>query len=331
MMNASNDKISMSGRDKKTKIPAAARFCLAVVLSLGIMVTSGEAFIVSMEIPDSGTSTSYVEDFSILDPLSGTSLNGQSQSVNIFFNDDDFLVGAGYTSFTMDLFINETGTIGIWPTNEYCVIGYLIDAAGNPLSTPVNFPDSGTIPAQVWPGWPYYMPDGTQYLPATKMFEAQFAGTPVYGNPAGFYVNPIIFSGVHFDIRFPACPADSVVGGRIVIANFNEPILISPNPVPVYSEYFEDIPQPTLTLTGTNILGSGGVINALSLQLAGTPGYPYILEAATNLTGQINWQPVMTNSADANGNWFITITNFSALPAEFFQVVAWPGPGSAQQ
>jgi len=320
----------MSGQDKKAKIPAWPRFCLVVALSLGILVTSAEALVVSMEAPESGTSTSYVEDFSILDPLSGASLDGQHQSVDIFFANDDFLVDAGYASFTVDLFINETGTIGIWPTNEYCVIGYLIDAAGNPLSTPVSFPDSGTLPAQVWPGWPYYMPDGTQYLPAAKMFEAQFAGSPVYGNPAGFYVNPIIFSGVHFDIKFPVCPADSVVGGRLVIASFSEPILSSPDPVPVYSEYFQSIPQPTLTVTGVNISGPGGATNELYLQLAGTPGYPYILEATTNLA-QVNWQPIMTNSADANGNWNIAITNYPAVPAEFFQVVAWPGPGSAQR
>jgi hypothetical protein len=328
-MNVSNKKMLVSRQEKRAKIPASPGVCLALILSLSVMGMGAKAINVTMELSGAETNISYIQDFSVLDTLSGTSLNGQSQSMNVFFSDNDFLVSAGYTSFTMDLFINESGAIGTWPTNQYCVTGYLIDAAGNPLSAPVSFPDSGTIPAQVWPGWPYYLPDGTEYLPPTKMFEARFAGTLIYGNPGGFYINPIIFSGVHFDITYPVSPTDNVIGGRVVIANFDEPILNSPNPVPVYAEYFESIPQPTLAVTGGSGPGSGGTgnTNGLYLQLVGTPNYPYILETATNLTNPVNWRTIMTNSADSNGNWNITITNSPGVPAEFFQVVAWPGPG----
>jgi hypothetical protein len=59
----------------------------------------------------------------------------------------------------------------------------------------------------------------------------------------------------------------------------------------------------------------------LQMQLIGTPNYPYILQSATNLTPPVNWQPILTNPADANGNWSFTITNLSGVPAGFYRAV----------
>ena len=61
--------------------------------------------------------------------------------------------------------------------------------------------------------------------------------------------------------------------------------------------------------------------NQITFQFNGTPSYPYILQSAANLTPPINWQPVITNSTDANGNWNITITNSSSMPFCFFRAV----------
>ena len=62
-------------------------------------------------------------------------------------------------------------------------------------------------------------------------------------------------------------------------------------------------------------------INAsgLQLQLAGSSGYFYILQSSTNLTPPVNWQPVITNPADGNGNWSFTVTNLTGAPASFFR------------
>jgi len=59
----------------------------------------------------------------------------------------------------------------------------------------------------------------------------------------------------------------------------------------------------------------------LKLQLTGTPNFPYTLQSATNLTPPINWQPVITNSADINGNWSITVSNLSSTPSSFYRAV----------
>jgi hypothetical protein len=63
---------------------------------------------------------------------------------------------------------------------------------------------------------------------------------------------------------------------------------------------------------------SGGV----QLQFTGTPNYPYILESATNFASPINWQPVLTNSADTSGNWIFTPTNNPNVPACFYRAAA---------
>lgn len=49
----------------------------------------------------------------------------------------------------------------------------------------------------------------------------------------------------------------------------------------------------------------------VAMQLTGTPNYPYILQSTTNLTPPVNWQPVLTNPADNNGNWQFTDTNLN--------------------
>jgi hypothetical protein len=84
----------------------------------------------------------------------------------------------------------------------------------------------------------------------------------------------------------------------------------------------------TSTLAGLTIFlppQSFKAINAnshqLSLQLSGTPNFPYTLQSTTNLTPPINWQPVITNSADINGNWSITVSNMSSTPSSFYRAV----------
>ncbi|MEK7676740.1 MAG: hypothetical protein AAB676_12990 [Verrucomicrobiota bacterium] len=60
--------------------------------------------------------------------------------------------------------------------------------------------------------------------------------------------------------------------------------------------------------------------NNLILSLTGTAGQTYILQAATSLLAPINWQPVVTNAADASGNWRFTNATVSAQPAVFYRV-----------
>lgn len=75
----------------------------------------------------------------------------------------------------------------------------------------------------------------------------------------------------------------------------------------------------TVFLPPQNFTTSGGNGQPLTLQLTGTANYPYLLEMATNLTPPINWQSIVTNTADTNGNWSFTITNLTDVPAQFYR------------
>lgn len=63
------------------------------------------------------------------------------------------------------------------------------------------------------------------------------------------------------------------------------------------------VPQ-NFTLSTTNA-------GRMNLQLSGTPNYPYILQAATNLTAPVNWLPIRTNPANGDGSWQFTDTNLN--------------------
>jgi hypothetical protein len=60
--------------------------------------------------------------------------------------------------------------------------------------------------------------------------------------------------------------------------------------------------------------------NQLKLQFTGTPKYPYILQSATNLTPPVNWQSILTNNADLNGDWQFTDTNLNGRQ-KFYRAV----------
>ncbi|HZM04767.1 MAG TPA: hypothetical protein VFC44_17320 [Candidatus Saccharimonadales bacterium] len=66
---------------------------------------------------------------------------------------------------------------------------------------------------------------------------------------------------------------------------------------------------PPLTLT---IRSSSG--NGVQLQMTGAPNFSYTLQFATNLATPIQWQSILTNTADTNGVWQFTDTNLSISP-----------------
>jgi len=57
----------------------------------------------------------------------------------------------------------------------------------------------------------------------------------------------------------------------------------------------------------------------VTLQLKGTTNYPYVLQSTTNLTRPVVWQSVVTNPADATGNWTFTDTNSSLAPVRYYR------------
>jgi hypothetical protein len=57
----------------------------------------------------------------------------------------------------------------------------------------------------------------------------------------------------------------------------------------------------------------------LGLTLHGSPNFRYVLLSATDLAPPISWQPVVTNLADANGDWSVTISNIESTASTFYR------------
>ena len=76
----------------------------------------------------------------------------------------------------------------------------------------------------------------------------------------------------------------------------------------------------TLAISPQNLLS---FVNqgALQLQFVGSPEYPYILQATTNLAVPINWQSIITNVTDTNGFWNFADTNTVSCPAKFYRAM----------
>lgn len=78
------------------------------------------------------------------------------------------------------------------------------------------------------------------------------------------------------------------------------------------------LPQPPITNLTASLKGGG----AVDVQFNGTPGYSYVLQAATNLAPPVIWQPVYTNLVGTDGNWIFTDTNTLARPARFYRATS---------
>ena len=70
---------------------------------------------------------------------------------------------------------------------------------------------------------------------------------------------------------------------------------------------------PAISAVAANPDGS------FNLDLAGSPGYSYILEATTNLF-PANWLPIATNTLDTNGVWQFTDPSAANFPFQFYRL-----------
>ncbi|MGD0814706.1 MAG: hypothetical protein ABSA83_13960 [Verrucomicrobiota bacterium] len=73
---------------------------------------------------------------------------------------------------------------------------------------------------------------------------------------------------------------------------------------------------PPQNLSASLIPGQG-----VEFQFTGTPTNAYVLQAAGNLVPPINWQPVVTNFTDINGNWTFTDTRALTNTAGFYRAM----------
>ena len=73
----------------------------------------------------------------------------------------------------------------------------------------------------------------------------------------------------------------------------------------------------TLPPQRLNIVSSGR--NGIQLQMSGTPNSAYAVQSATNLVPPVQWQSLLTNTADTNGVWQFMDTNLNSAQ-KFYRV-----------
>ena len=67
-------------------------------------------------------------------------------------------------------------------------------------------------------------------------------------------------------------------------------------------------------------IGGGNLDGSFTLDLVGSPGYNYILEAATNLIPPIGWLPLATNTLGTNGVWQYTDAQATNFPQQYYRL-----------
>jgi len=71
-------------------------------------------------------------------------------------------------------------------------------------------------------------------------------------------------------------------------------------------------------------VASANLDGSFTLNLLGTPGSNYILEAATNLSPPAGWHPVATNIINGNGFWQFTDSSATNFPRQFYRLEIGP-------
>jgi hypothetical protein len=151
---------------------------LIAVSLLCIGRAKADSFSVSVDPGSAGTSFSYQNfDFSV---LAGSPFDGETQAVDVWFG-GQFLVAP---ELSIEFFQNQTGALGTEPDWFGSVSGVLLDPEGAPTGSAFTLAPNASMPAQVWPGWPYTLPDGTPFLPATTGYGVDLEGTAFPYPPA---------------------------------------------------------------------------------------------------------------------------------------------------
>jgi autotransporter-associated beta strand protein len=104
----------------------------------------------------------------------------------------------------------------------------------------------------------------------------------------------------------------AATGGTFLAGNYN--ITYNTNTLTV------TLPSNTIPVTVTSVALLGN--RTVQMNFAGTPGYVYLIEAATSLTSPIDWMTLSTNAADTNGFFNFIDVNAANFDELFYRTAA---------
>ena len=211
------------------------KLAILVLVLLSLAAREVKADTVSL---NPGTVTFNYQNFDF-STLAGSTFQGQTQTLDIQFG-GQFLVAP---ELSIEFFLNQSGALGTNPDTSFGITGVLLNASQSPIGKPFTFLQNVSMPAQIWPGWPFTL-NGQPFLPATSGYGVDLhgTGTNLSAGP-GFVISidPLIFSGIQLTITYPN-DNSSVIGSRLQLSSFEpypgtdftSPIYVSPSPVPTF-------------------------------------------------------------------------------------------------
>jgi hypothetical protein len=212
---------------------------LAILTLLVVCLWAGDVKADSLSLNPGAAGTTFVYQNFDFSTLAGSAFQGQTQTLDIQF-DGQFLVAP---EFSIEVFLNQSGALGTNPNTSFSITGVLLNASGSPIGNSFMLSENLSMPAQIWPGWPFTL-NGSPFLPATSGYGIDLHGTATNLNlgPSYLYdisIDPLVFSGIQLAITYPT-DNSSLIGSRLQLSSFESypgtdftsPIFVSPSPVP---------------------------------------------------------------------------------------------------
>jgi hypothetical protein len=185
-----------------------------------------------------------------------------------------------------------------WPT------GVALDASGNLLIADYGnnrireVGTNGIITTVAGNGNSGYSGDGGAATDAELNYPGGVAvdasGNLFIGDTSNNRVRKVVFSTDQSPMLVLSNVSGANAGGYDVVVS-------SP-----YGSVTSSVVSLDVTIPPLNALNIGG--QQLQLQFQGVPGNSYVLLSATDLTPPVDWRPVITNTAETNGNWTFSVS-----------------------
>ncbi len=146
------------------------------------------------------------------------------------------------------------------------------------------------------------------------------AGTSASFSVAATACTPLAFQWLFNQVALPAQTNSTLILGNVGLAAAGSyAVVVAANGGSVTSTVAGLTIYVPPTISGVSAVPSGSV----QLNLAGTPGESYIVEAATNLFPPI-WIPLATNTLGTNGVWQFTDGQSTNFPQQFYRLMLAP-------
>jgi uncharacterized repeat protein (TIGR01451 family) len=143
------------------------------------------------------------------------------------------------------------------------------------------------------------------------------SASPGYSYSDGQVVWPVGMLGASASTNFmlTLAPASgNVFTNFINVGTVTPEITLANNMATLVSTQAVMTPPPVISSVAANPGGS------VTLQLAGAPGFVYILQATTNLFPPQSWLPIATNTLGTNGVWQFTDMAATNFPQQFYRL-----------